>query len=123
MRVFFAAILFAAAFAATACNGIVDPSQNVTDTKTGTIPVQGTTIPGIPWSTSKTGEYTVKIVSMDPNNGVYFGAMLTYAASDGSCTGSLTPLQQNSFGSIGTPVMSGAIYPGSYCVFLFDVGS
>jgi len=118
----FATALIVAALMAAACNGVVDPSQNVTQTFTGTRPVQGTTIPGVGWSTSKTGEYTIKVSALDPNNGVYFGAILSYAAPDGSCVGQLTPIQQNSFGTVNTQLLSGAIYPGSYCVFLFDVG-
>ncbi|HEV3061978.1 MAG TPA: hypothetical protein VGY48_27255 [Vicinamibacterales bacterium] len=123
MRARFVAILSAAGLLTMACNGVVDPANNVTDTFTGTIPVQGTTIPGSPWSTSKTGEYTIKVTSLTPNNGVFFGTVLSYAAGDGTCVGSLTPIQTNSFGTVNTPVMSGAIYPGSYCVFLFDVGA
>lgn len=122
MRWRFAAALAAAGLSAAACSGVVDPSKNVTQTFTGTIPVQGTTIPGVGWSTNQTGEYSIKVTALDPNNGVYFGAILSYAAPDGTCVGQLTPVQQNSFGTVNTPLLSGAIYPGSYCVFLFDVG-
>jgi hypothetical protein len=122
MRWWLGSALVAAGLLSGACNGVVDPSNNVLQTFTGTIPVQGTTVPGIAWSTNKTGEYTVKVTAMDPNNGTYFGAILSYAASDGSCVGQLQPIQQNSFGTVNTPVMTGAIYPGNYCVFLFDVG-
>jgi hypothetical protein len=122
MRWRFATALVAAALLSVACNGVVDPSNNVMQTFTGTIPVQGTTIPGSAWSTGKTGEYTVTVTSLVPNNGVYFGVILSYAASDGSCVGSLTPIQQNSFATVNTSALTGAIYPGSYCVFLFDVG-
>jgi hypothetical protein len=122
MRSWLAATLVAAGLLTAACNGVVDPSNNVLQTFTGTIPVQGTTVPGAAWSTNKTGEYMIKVTAMDPNNGVYFGTILSYAAGNGTCVGQLQPIQQNSFGTVNTPVMSGAIYPGSYCVFLFDVG-
>src|SRR5690349_12643692 len=112
MRLQWAAGATAAALAliAIACGGVVDPSKNVTDTFSGTIPVQGTA-PGHPFSTSKTGEYTVKVT------------VLAQSPSGGTCSGQLPILQQNSFGTLNTPVLTGAIIPGNYCVFLFDIGA
>jgi hypothetical protein len=123
MRWFFAAALGAAALATVSCGGIVDPSKNVTDTFTGTIPVQGTGIPGHFFSTSKTGEFTVKVTSMQPNSTLFFGTLLAQGPSDGNCVGNLPILQQNSFGTVNTPLLTGAIISGRYCVFLFDIGT
>src|SRR5947207_2080506 len=102
-----AARLSAAAFLSAltiACGGVVDPSKNVTDTFSGTIPVQGTA-PGHPFSTSKTGEYTVKVTALSPNSNLFFGTVLAQGTSDGNCLGQLPILQQNSFGTINTPVL------------------
>jgi hypothetical protein len=122
MRSVLAAALTAAALAGISCGGVVDPSKNVTDTFTGTIPVQGTASVG-GFSTSKTGEYTIKVTTLTPNNGAFFGSILAATPTEGACSGQLQPIQQNSFGVAGTPILSGAIYPGHYCIFLFDVGA
>ena len=124
MRLQWAAGATAAALAviAIACGGVVDPSKNVTDTFSGTIPVQGTAL-GHPFSTSKTGEYTVKVTALAPSSSSFFGAVLAQGPSGGTCSGQLPILQQNSFGTLNTPVLTGAIIPGNYCVFLFDIGA
>src|SRR5689334_11859977 len=95
-------------FLTIACSGVVDPSKNVTDTFSGTIPVQGTA-PGHPFSTSKTGEYTVKVTALSPSSGSFFGSVLAQGPTNGTCAGQLPILQQNSFGTINTPVLGGAI--------------
>lgn len=111
-----------AALLAAGCNSIVDPSKNQTETFTGTIPVQGTSS-CCGFSTTKQGEFTIKVTSLSPTGGAFFGTVLAYAAGDGSCVGSLQPIQQNSFGTANTPALTGLIYPGRYCIFLFDIGS
>ncbi len=122
MRWFLAAALGAAALATLSCGGVVDPSKNVTETFTGTIPVQGTAIPGH-YFTSKNGEFTIKVTSLQPNANLFFGTILAQGPSDGNCVGNLPILQQNSFGTVNTPVLGGAIISGRYCVFLFDIGT
>src|SRR6185436_15372982 len=114
--------LSAAALLSISCGGVVDPSKNVTDTFTGTIPVQGTA-PGHFFESNNTGEYTIKITALSPNTGVFFGTILAQATSDNTCVGNLPILQQNSFGTVNTPVLGGAIISGRYCVFLFDIGA
>jgi len=122
MRSRLAAAALIAALCAAACGGIVDPSKNQTETFSGTIPVQGTSA-CCGFSTSKQGEFTIKVTSLAPSGGAFFGTVLAYAGSDGSCTGSLQPIQQNAFGTANTPALTGLIYPGKYCIFLFDIGS
>ncbi len=117
----FAALLVAAAICSS-CGGVVDPSKNVTDTFNGTVPVQGQSI-GHPFSTDKTGEYSVKVTSLVPASTSFVGVILAQGLSDGSCTGSLPTIQLNSFATVGTPALSGGIIPGRYCVFLFDIGA
>jgi hypothetical protein len=122
MRSRLAAGLLAAALCVS-CSGIVDPSDNVTDTFSGTIPVQGTAIPGHFFKVSKTGEFTVKVTSMQPNSTLFFGTILSQGPTNGNCTGNLPILQQNSFSTVNTPALTGSIYSGNYCVFLFDIGT
>lgn len=122
MRSWFAAALAAAALVTVSCGGIVDPSKNVTDTFNGVIPVQGTG-PGHGFSTNKTGEYSVKVTALTPSSGSFFGTVLAQGTSDGSCSGNLPIIQQNSFGTANTPVLASGIIPGKYCIFLFDIGA
>src|SRR5262245_8540930 len=85
-----------------ACGGIVDPSKNVTDTITGSIPVQGTSA-GHPVSLSKTGEYTVKVTSLSPSSNSFFGVVLSQGTIDGGCVGNLPIINSNSFGVVNAP--------------------
>src|SRR5262249_60354204 len=89
----------------------------------GTIRVTGPSQPGHAFSTSKRGEYTVKVTALQPSSGNFFGTVLAQGTSNGSCSGNLPILQQNSFGTVNAPVLGGAIIPGNYCVFLFDIGT
>jgi hypothetical protein len=122
MRSVLAAALGAAALLSLSCGGVVDPSKNTTETFEGVIPVQGTG-PGHPFSTSKTGEYSIKVTSLLPTAGSFFGTVLAQGASDGACSGNLPIVQQNSFGTVNVPVLNSGIIPGKYCVFLFDIGA
>lgn len=122
MRSVLAAALAAAALLTVSCGGVVDPSKNTTQTFEGVIPVQGTG-PGHAFSTDKQGEYTVKVTSLTPSSTSFFGTVLAQGLSNGSCTGNLPIIQQNSFGTVNAPVLSSGIIPGKYCVFLFDIGA
>src|SRR5215212_2818278 len=122
MRSVLAAALTAAAVLTASCGGVVDPSKNVTDTFNGVIPVQGTS-PGHGFSSNKTGEYSIKVTSLTPTTGTFFGTVLAQGTSDGACSGSLPIIQQNSFGTVNAPVLASGIIPGKYCVFLFDIGA
>ena len=122
MRWRFAATLGAAALLTISCNNIVDPSKNVTDTFEGTIPVQGTG-PGHYFASDNNGEFSIKVTSLAPNAGVFFGTILAQGPTNGVCTGNLPIIQQNSFGTINTPVLGGSFQQGHYCVFLFDIGA
>ena len=69
------------------------------------------------------GEYSVKVTALAPSSNNFFGSILAQGLSDGTCSGQLPILQQNSFGTMNTPVLSGPIIAGRYCVFLFDIGT
>jgi hypothetical protein len=122
MRWRFAAVLTAAALLTVSCSNLTDPSENVTDTFTGTIPVQGTG-PGHFFSSEKNGEFSIKVTALAPNAGVFFGTILAQGPTNGVCSGNLPIIRQNSFGTINQPVLGGSFQAGSYCVFLFDIGS
>jgi hypothetical protein len=119
----------AAAFALTTaliagCGGIVDPSQNTTDTFTGTIPVGGQSV-AQGFSASKTGEISVKVTQLTPSSSnTFVGVLWTGRDSNGACAGQLGGVfGQNGFAQIGLPAISTQIQQGGYCILLYDVGT
>jgi hypothetical protein len=114
-------VLASVAATTTACSGIVDPSKNQIQQISGTIPVQSSSTN--PFSTGRTGEFSVKVTSLTPNTGAFFGVILAQGPSDGTCSGNLPIFQQNSFATVNTIALSGPIYPGNYCVYVYDIGS
>ena len=104
-----------------ACSGVVDPSKNVVETFTGTVKVQSSD--SKPFSTSKSGEYSVKVTSLVPNTGALFAILLAIAPTQGSCVGAQIFSQPNAFATVNVTALSGPIYPGNYCVFISDNGS
>src|SRR2546430_2460773 len=103
------------------CGGIVDPSNNQTETFTGTITV--TEAHPHPFSVAKTGEFTAKVTALTPTSTALVGLALVFAASDGSCSGSIQIVQQNNFVNVNTPALGGQIFSGKYCIVIYDVGA
>ena len=114
-----AAALSLAAFLVAGCHGITTPSNNVTDTFSGTLQAKGTN--SHPFSVSKTGEFSVRLTAWAPNTGIVVGMAWTQGASDGSCTTGV--LQQNNFVNTTGQALGGAIVSGKYCIFIFDTGA
>jgi len=112
---FSVAFLAAAALAAAACGGIVDPSQNQVETFTGQITVGGRAVHG--FQASKTGELSVKITALQPSNSnTFVGIIWTGRASDGTCNGQLGALfGQNNFAQLNVPAISAQVLQGGYC--------
>ena len=97
------------------CGGIVDPSQNKTDTFSGT--VQPASARAHAFSSSKTGEISIKILTLTPASQPVIG--LQWVQADGNnCNGGF--LQVNQFASAGTTAISGQIISGQYCVIVYD---
>ena len=114
-----AAVLCAAALATISCGGVVDPSKNVTETFSGTLEPTPSpnSIQAFTFSTSKSGEYAIKITALAPNTNVFL--VITYGlVQSGSCA----PIQQTPFAALNTTALSGAITPGTYCVAIQDPG-
>jgi hypothetical protein len=98
------------------CGGISSPSKNQQETFTGTLEVGG--IVRRPVNVSNGGEFSVKITQLSPTATAIVG---TAWAQGSNCE---IPLQQNSFSTLNTPALVGAIFQkGAYCVAIFDVGA
>jgi hypothetical protein len=118
-----AALLVAAAVCASGCGGIVDPSQNQTETITGTIPVGGQSTP-FGFSASKTGEIQVKVTQLTPSSSnTFIGVLWTGRNSSGNCAGSLGAVFGQNVGSAGLPLISTQVLSGSYCLVFYDAGT
>jgi hypothetical protein len=116
---FRAALVLAVAGAlSVSCGGIVDPSQNKVDTFSGTIALQGNGVPH-PFSSSKTGEISVKITALSPSSGTLVGLVWAQASGPGACDGQ--PIQ-NTLAQLNIPAISNQILKGNYCIQLYDAG-
>jgi len=114
-RVSAACVLALAGALTISCGGIVDPSQNQVETFAGT--VQPANARAHPFSASKNGEISVKVVTLTPASQPVIGVQ--WVQGDGTnCNGGL--LQVNQFASAGVTAISGQIISGSYCIIVFD---
>lgn len=101
------------------CGGFIDPSTNKVDTFSGTV-TKGGISAGFAFTVSKTGEFTVKLTALAPSSSVAMGVLYSLAQSDGSCSSNPQPYQQNNFALLNAPALSGQIFSGRYCVYVFD---
>ena len=116
---FLAALALVICCTAAACGGIVDPSQNQNESFSGTIN-HGDAIKFYPFSSSKTGEISVKFTALAPVSNVLMGVLVAQAAGDGSCTGDLGLVQQNNFAQLNLPAISGQILGRRYCLGVYE---
>ncbi len=117
-----AAALAIAGALSISCGGIVDPSKNTVETFSGTI-TPGTGVPMLhAFSSSKTGEISVKFTALSPSSSVYMGVAWTQGSSDGSCTAANLGLilQNYSFAQLNLPAISGQIFSGKYCIAVYE---
>ena len=99
------------------CGGIVDPSKNTVEGPfTGTLPPNG--FFAYKFSASTTGEIQVKLITLTPAAVPVIGVQWVQASSDGNCNGSL--LQNNTFATANSTVISGRIPSGTYCIVVYD---
>ncbi len=104
---------------ALGCGGITTPSNNQTETFSGTLVQQG--VNRHQFSTGKTGELQVKLTAWAPNSNILAGMAWLVANNDGTCTG--TVLQQNNFVILNSQAIGGQIVSGKYCIAVFDPGT
>ena len=98
------------------CGGIVDPSQNQVETFSGTMSASAPS--GRSFSSPKTGEIQIKMLTLTPASVPYVGVQWVQASGDGNCNGGL--LQLNQFATANTTAISGQIVSGNYCVIVYD---
>jgi hypothetical protein len=111
-----ALVLALAGILTVSCGGIVDPSQNQTETFAGT--VQPGSARAHWFSTSKSGELAVKILSITPASSPVLGVQWVQGGNDQTCNGGF--LQVNQFAVANTTAISGQIVSGAYCIIMYD---
>jgi hypothetical protein len=105
-------VLALAGAVSISCGGIVDPSQNQVETFSGTVPPNGGSVQK--FSAAKTGEITVKMVTLTPA-AVPAVFVQWVGAGDGSCNGQLFG---NGIGQANATVISTQVLSGAYCLVL-----
>jgi hypothetical protein len=117
MRPFIAIAIACAGLMAAGCGGITDPSKNTVEPISGTLAVGGINAHG--FTSSKTGELSVKITALAPTSSAVLGLLWTQAANDGTCGG----LLQQAFAQLNVPAISGPVSSQKYCIIVQDIGS
>jgi hypothetical protein len=112
-----AAIVVALSLAAAAC-GTVGPENNVTQTFTGTLQPFINDFKEFTFSVGKSGEYSVKIASLNPPKNLF---LEVYFGTPGSL--GCSPIQDNISAYPGYTALNGAIQKGTWCVGIRDLGS
>jgi len=122
MRTRWSGALALAGVLTVSCGGIISPSNNQVDTFNGTV-TRGGISPGFAFTVAKTGEFTVKITALSPNSSAVTTVFYGTAQGDGSCSSNTPAYQQNSFVLLNAPALSGQIFSGRYCVFVWDAAA
>jgi hypothetical protein len=116
MRVFTAVAIACAGLMAAGCGGITDPSKNTVENISATLAVGG--LNQHPFTSSKTGELSVKITALAPTSNAVLGLTWTQATNDGTCAGGL----QQAFAQLNVPAIAGAVSSQKYCIIVQDIG-
>jgi hypothetical protein len=107
--------LVAAALMTIRCGGVSSPSQNRTETFSGTLALGGFNAHS--FNVQNTGEFSVKITALAPTATAIVG---TRWGQGGNCE---FPIQQSNFSVLNQTALVGAVFQkGTYCVAVFDSG-
>ena len=101
------------------CGGVTDPSQNTTEPFSGVMN-HGDPLVFFPFSTSKTGEVSVKFTSLTPVSNVIMQVLVAQANGDGSCTGNLGLVTPQLPAQLNVSVFLGQLQGRRYCLGVFE---
>jgi hypothetical protein len=105
--------------ASAGCGGIIDPSQNATETFNGVLN-HGDPIKFFPFTSSKTGEISAKFTSLAPISNVLMGVLLAQAAGDGTCNGDLGLVTPQTVAQLNLSVFLGQLPGRRYCLGVYE---
>lgn len=97
---------------AAGCGGVIDPSENQVEERSGTIQPLGTVVDQ--FSVSKSGEFEIKITALSNADAIL---LMAYGPESGGCTGQTLGSTYRQLNQVG---FGGLIQPGRYCVYLQD---
>jgi hypothetical protein len=97
---------------AAGCDGVIDPSQNQVEDRSGTIDPLG--IVAHDFTVSKTGEFEIRITALSNADAIL---LMAYGPESGGCTGQTLGSAYRQLNQIG---FGGLIQPGRYCAYLQD---
>ncbi len=109
------ALLSVTVLAGPACDGLVDPSDNIVEE------IPGVLVPGtanqheVP--ITRNGEYSLRVKSLDPSDGVFVHVFLGII-DQGLCA----TLQQRFFVGHDQFALAGSIFEATYCIQVIDPG-
>ncbi len=113
-----AALSLALALFVSGCDSVANPSNNQVETFTGTVPLQGVASPPHNFTTTKNGEFRLRVTSLAPNNAALIGIYL------GQSSGAVcNQAGQITTAGINTQAMTGSLNKGSYCIGVLDPGT
>ena len=115
----FAAAALALCCVVAGCGGVTDPSQNTTTPFSGVMN-HGDPIKFTPFSTSKTGEVSVKFTSLTPVSNVIMQVLVAQATGDGSCTGDLGLVTPQLPAQLNVSLFLGQLQGRRYCLGVFE---
>ena len=104
--------LLLVAVLAAGCDGVIDPSQNQVEDRSGTIDPLG--IVAHDFTVSKTGEFEIRITALSNPDAIL---LMAYGPESGGCTGVTLGTAYRTLNQIG---FGGLIQPGRYCAYLQD---
>ena len=115
MKARFGAALALAGLITVSCGGVVDPSENRTETFSGVLDQGGAKT--FTMSVNNGGEFSVKITALQPTPTAVVGLLWLFGSN-------CDQLVQQNFGTLNQPSLAGAVLQkGTYCVQIYDIGT
>ena len=113
-----ATLSLAVALFGSGCSSVATPSNNQVETFSGIVPLLGVASPPHNFTTSKNGEFRIRVTSLAPNNAALIGVYLGQpAGAICSQAGQITTA------GINTQAMTGSLNKGNYCIGVLDPGT
>jgi hypothetical protein len=112
----------ALAFVLSACGGVGGPSENRTETFSGTLDVGGTGRTTHLFSANKNGEFFATLTALSPDATAYVGILAGQQIGGGCQQIFGYGRYNNDFAQVNVQALSGPLDKGNYCLIVYDSG-